>query len=105
MPPFLDLHSDSPLTLMLLARQYAGALKQSYRVGLTSARSIPVPPIGSGRSISRFRADDALDNQHYSRTIDRPNDPAEIRIYTGCCTHLCSSARARSASESAYGST
>ena len=105
MPPFLDLHSDSPLTLMLLARQYAGALKQSYRVGLTSARSIPVPPLGSGRLILRFLADDALDDQHYSRTIDRPNDPAEIRIYTGCWTHLCSSACARSASESAYGLT
>ena len=105
MPPFIDLHSDSPLTLMLLARPYAGALKQSYRVGPTSARSIPVPPIGSGRFISRFLVDDALDDQHYSRTIDRHNDPAEIGIYTGCCIHLCSSTCARSASESAYGLT
>ena len=68
-----------------------------------SARAISVSPIGSGRFISRFLVDDAFDDQHYSRTIDRPNDPAEIGIYTGCCTHLCSSTCARSASASAYG--
>jgi hypothetical protein len=47
MPLFSDLRSDYPLSLTLLERPYAGALKQSYRAGLTSARGIPVPLIRS----------------------------------------------------------
>jgi len=47
MPLFSDLRSDYPLNLTLLERPYVGALKQSYRAGLTSARGIPVPLIGS----------------------------------------------------------
>jgi hypothetical protein len=39
MPLFSDLRSDYPLNLTLLERPYAGALKQSYRAGLTSARA------------------------------------------------------------------
>src|SRR6266851_1012477 len=105
MPPFLDLRSDYPLNLSWLGLASSSALKQSCRDRLTRARAISVSPIGSGRFISRFLVDDAFDDQHYSRTIDRPNDPAEIGIYTGCCTHLCSSTCARSASESAYGLT
>ena len=41
MPLFSDLRSDYPLTLTLLERPYVGALKQSYRPRLTSARGIP----------------------------------------------------------------
>jgi len=103
MPPSIDLRSDYPLNLTLLGRAYSSGLKQCCRSRLTPARAIP--PIGSGRFISRFLVDDAFDNQDYSRTIDRPNDPAEIGVYAGCCTHLCSSTCGRSASESAYGLT
>ena len=46
---FSDLRSDSPLNLTLVERPHARALKQSYRAGLTSARGIPVPLIGSKR--------------------------------------------------------
>jgi hypothetical protein len=47
MPLFSDLRSDYPLNLTLLERPYAGALKQSYRAGLTLAREVPVPLAGS----------------------------------------------------------
>ncbi len=72
MPLFSDLRSDYPLNLTLLERPYAGALKQSYRAGLTSARGIPVPLIGSTWwFLSRLLVDRAFDAQHYSGTNGR----------------------------------
>jgi hypothetical protein len=106
MPPFSHLRSDYPLNLTLLARPYAGALKQSYRAGLTSARGIPVPLIGSKWwFLSRLLVDRAFDAQHYSGTIVRHFHSVEPGICTGCRTNFCSSACAPSASESTCGLT
>jgi len=58
MPPSIDLRSDYPLNLTLLGRAYSSGLKQCCRSRLTPARAIP--PIGSGRFISRFLVDDAF---------------------------------------------
>jgi len=101
MPLFSDLHSDYPLNLTLLERPYAGALKQSYLAGLTSARGIPVSLIGSTWwFLSRLLVDRAFDAQHYSGTTDRHCHSVEPRICTGSRTNFCSSACAPSASES-----
>jgi hypothetical protein len=106
MPPLSDLRSDSPLNVTLLERPYAGALKQSYRAGLTSARGIPVPLIGSKWCfISRLLVDDAFDTQHYSCTNDRHYHSVETRSYPGSCTELCAYECAPSASESTCGLT
>jgi len=106
MPPFKHLRSDYPLNLTLLERPYAGALKQSYRAGLTSARGIPVPLIGSKWwFLSRLLVDGALDAQHYSGTNGRPCHSFELRICPGSRTNFCSSACAPSASESTCGLT
>jgi len=106
MPLFSDLRSDYPLNLTLLERPYAGALKQSYRAGLTSARGIPVPLIGSTWwFLSRLLVDRAFDAQHYSGTNGRHCHSVEPRICTGSRTNFCSSACAPSASESTCGLT
>jgi len=106
MPLFSDLRSDYPLYLTLLERPYAGALKQSYRAGLTSARGIPVPLIGSTWwFLSRLLVDRAFDAQHYSGTNGRHCHSVEPRICTGSRTSFCSSACAPSASESTCGLT
>ncbi len=105
MPLFSDLRSDYPLTLTLLERPYAGALKQPYRAGLTSARGIPVPLIGSTWFLSRLFVDRAFDAQHYSGTNGRHRYSVELRICTGSRTNFCSSACAPSASESTCGLT
>ncbi len=106
MAPFLDLRSDSPLYLTSSERPYSGALKQSYKVGLSSRHAIPVPRFGCRWwFISWFLVDRAFPDQHYSHTIDDRYDPAEIRIYAGYCTHSCSPLCARSASVSACGLT
>ena len=106
MPPFNHLRSDYPLNLTLLERPYAGALKQSYRAGLTSARGIPVPLIGSTWWFpSRLLVDRAFDAQHYSGTNGRHCRSVEPRICTGSRTNFCSSACAPSASESTCGLT
>ena len=106
MPRFSDLSSDYPLNLTLLERPYAGALKQSYRAGLTSAHGIPVPLIGSTWwFLSRLLVDRAFDAQHYSGTNGRHCHSVEPRICTGFRTNFCSSACAPSASESTYGMT
>ena len=106
MPLFSDLRSDYPLNLTLLERPYAGALKQSYRAGLTSARAIPVPLIGSNWwFLSRLLVDRAFDAQHYSGTNGRHCHSVEPRICTGSRTNFCSSACAPSASESTCGLT
>jgi len=106
MPLFSGLRSDYPLHLTLLERQYAGALKQSYRAGLTSARGIPVPLIGSTRwFLSRLLVDRAFDGQHYSGTNGRHCPSVEPRICTGSRTNFCSSACVPSASESTCGLT
>jgi hypothetical protein len=66
-PRFSHLRSDYRLYLSLLERPYAGALKQSCRAGLPSARAITVPLIGSNCwRPSRFLVDRAFDAQHYS---------------------------------------
>jgi hypothetical protein len=101
MPPFSDLRSDYPLSLTLLERPYVGALKQSYRARLTSARRIPVPLIGSTWwFLSRLLVDRAFDAQHCSGTNGRHCHSVEPRICTGSRTNFCSSACAPSASES-----
>jgi hypothetical protein len=106
MPLFSDLRSDYPLHLTLLERPYAGALKQSYRAGLTSARGIPAPLIGSTWwFLSRLLVDRAFEAQHYSGTNGRHCHSVEPRICTGSCTNFCSSACAPSASESTCGLT
>ena len=106
MPPFSHLRSDYPLTLTLLEPPYACALKQSYRVGLPSARAIPVSLIGSKWwFLSRPLVDRAFDAQHYSGTIGRHCHSVEPRICTGSRTNFCSSACAPSASESTCGLT
>src|SRR5271155_884856 len=106
MPLFSDLRSDYPLNLSLLERPYEGALKQSYRAGLTSARGIPVPVIGSTWWLfSRLIVDRAFDAQHYSGTNGRHCHSVEPRICTGSRTYCCSSACAPSASESTCGLT
>lgn len=106
MPVFSDLRSDYPLNLTLLERPYAGALKQPYRAGLTSARGIPVPLIGSTWwFLSRLLGARAFDAQHYSGTNGRHCHSVEPRICTGSGTNFCSSARAPSASESTCGLT
>ena len=67
MPRFSHLRSDYPLYLSLLERPYAGALKQSYRAGLPSARAITVPLIGSNCWCpSRLLVDRAFDAHRYS---------------------------------------
>ena len=67
MPRFSHLRSDYPLYLSLLERSYAGALKQSYRAGLPSARAITVPLRGSNCWCpSRFLVDRAFGAHHYS---------------------------------------
>ncbi len=106
MPLFSDLRSDYPLTLTLLERPYADALKQSYRAGITPARGIPVPFIGSKWSfLSRLLVDRAFDAQHYSGTNGRHCHSVEPRICTGSRASFCSSACAPSASESTCGLT
>jgi len=106
MPLSSDLRSDYPLNLTLLERPYAGALKQSYRAGLTSARGIPVSLIGSTWwFLSRLLVDRAFDAQHYSGTNGRHCHSVEPRICTGSRTNFCSSACAPSASESTCGLT
>jgi len=106
MPLFSDLRSDYPLNLTLLERPYARALKQSYRAGLTSARGIAVPLIGSKWwFLSRLLVDRAFDAQHYSGTNGRHCHSVEPRIYTGSRTNFCSSACAPSTSESTCGLT
>jgi hypothetical protein len=106
MPLFSDLRSDYPLNLTLLERPYTGALRQSYRAGLTSARRIPLPLIGSTRwFLSRLLVDRAFDAQHHSSTNGRHCHSAEPRICTGSRTNFCSSACAPSASESTCGLT
>jgi len=106
MPPFSHLRSDYPLNLTLLERPYARALKQSYRAGLTSARGIPVPLIGSKWwFVARLLVDGAFDAQHYSGTNGRHRHSVEPRICTGSRTNFCSSACAPSASESTCGLT
>jgi hypothetical protein len=101
MPLFSDLRSDYPLNLTLLERLYAGALKQSYRVGLISARGISVPLIGSmWWFLSRLLLDRAFDAQHYSGTYGCHGHSVEPRICTGSRTNFCSSACAPSTSES-----
>ena len=106
MPPFSHLRSDYPLNLTLLERPYARALKQPYRAGLTSARGIPVPLIGSKWwFLSRLLVDRAFDAQHYSGTNGRHCHSVEPRICTGPRTNFCSSACAPSASESTCGLT
>ena len=67
MPRFSHLRSNYPLYLSLLERSYAGALKQSYRAGLPSARAITVPLRGSNCWCpSRFLVDRVFDAHHYS---------------------------------------
>ncbi len=106
MPLFSDLRSDYPLNLTLLERPYARALKQSYRAGLTSARGIPVPLIGSPWwFLSRLLVDRAFDAQHYSGTNGRHCHSVEPRFRTGSRTNFCSSVCAPSASESTCGLT
>src|SRR5271170_1441445 len=106
MPPFSHLRSDYPLNLTLLERPHARALKQPYRAGLTSARGIAVPLIGSNwRFLSRLLVDRAFDAQHYSGTIGRHFHSVEPRICTGSRTNFCSSAYAPSTSESTCGLT
>jgi len=101
MPLFSELRSDYPLNLILLERPYAGALKQSYRAGLTSARGIPVPLFGSNLwFLPRLLLDRAFDAQHYPGTNGRHCHSAGLRICTGPRTNFCSSARAPSTSES-----
>ena len=105
MPLFSDLRSDYPLTLTLLERPYAGALKQSYP-GLTSARGIPVSLIGSTWwFLSRLLVDRAFDAQHYSGANGRYCHSVEPRICTGSRANFCSSVCAPSASESTCGLT
>jgi hypothetical protein len=106
MPPFSHLRSDYPLNLTLLERPYAGALKQSYRAGLSSARGIAVPLIGSNWwFLSRLLVDRAFDAQHYSGTNGRHCHSVEPRIYTGSRTNFCSSACALSTNKSTCGLT
>jgi len=106
MPLFSDLRSDYPLNLTLSERPYAGALKQSYRAGLPSARAIPVSLIGSNWwFLSRLLVDRAFDGQHYPGTNGRHCHSVEPRIYTGSRTNFCSSACAPSTSESTCGLT
>ena len=101
MPLFSDLRSDYPLTLTLLERPYVGALKQSYRPRLTSARGIPVPLIGSTWwFLSRLLVDRTFDAQHYSGTNGRHCHSVEPRIRAGSRTNFCSSACAPLASKS-----
>lgn len=101
MPAFSYLCSDYPLNLTLLERPYAGALKQSYRAGLTSARGIPVPLIGSKWwFLARLLLDRAFDAQHYPGTNGRHCHSVGTRICTRPRTNFCSSARAPSTSES-----
>src|SRR5208282_3603636 len=104
MPLFSDLRSDYPLNLTLLERPYAGALKQSYRAGLASARGIAVPLIGSNWwFLSLLLVDRAFDAQHYSGTNGRHCHSVEPRIYTGPRINFCSSARAPSTRKSTCG--
>jgi len=106
MPPFSDLRSDYPLSLTLLERPYVGALKQSYRARLTSARGIPVPLIGSTWwFLSRLLVDRAFDAQHCSGTNGRHCHSVEPRICTGSRTNFWSSMCAPSAGGSACGLT
>jgi hypothetical protein len=106
MPPFSHLRSDYPLNLTWLERPYARALKQSYRAGLTSARGIPVPLIGSKWwFLAQLLVDRAFDAQHYSGTNGRHCHSVEPRICTGSRTNFCSSACAPSTSESTCGLT
>jgi hypothetical protein len=100
MPLFSDFHSDYPLNLTLVERPYAGALKQSYRAGLTSACGIPAPLIGSNLwFLPRLLVDRAFDAQHHPGTNGRHCHSVEPRICTGSRTNFCSSARAPSTSE------
>ena len=105
MPLFSDLRSDYPLHLTLLERPYAGALKQSYRAGLTSARGSPSAHWLQWWFLSRLLVDRAFDAQHYSGTNGRHCHSVEPRICTGSRTNFCSSACAPSASESTCGLT
>jgi hypothetical protein len=104
MPVLSDFRSDYPLNLTLLERWYAGALKQSYRAGLTSARRIPVPLVGSNLwFLSQLLVDSAFDGQHQSGTHDRKCRSIEHRICRWFRTKFCSSACTPSPSESTCG--
>jgi hypothetical protein len=106
MPPFSHLRSDYHLNLTLLERPYARALKQSYRAGLTSARGIPVPLIGSTWwFLSRLLVDRAFAAQHYSSTSGRHCHSVGARLYAVSHTNLCLPASAPSPSESTCGLT
>ncbi len=106
MPLFSALRSDYPLTLTLLERPYARALKQSCRAGLTSARGIPVPLIVSTWwFLLRLLVDRAFDAQHYSGTNGRHCHSVDPGICTGSRTNFCSSACAPLTSESTCGLT
>jgi hypothetical protein len=106
MPLFSDLRSDYPLNLTLLERPYAGAFKQSYRAGRTSACGIPVSLNGSNLwFLPRLLVDRAFNAQHYPGTNGHHCHSVEPRICTGSRTNFCSSACAPSASESTCGLT
>lgn len=86
MPPFSHLRSDYPLNLTLLERPYAGALKQSCRAGLTSARGIPVPLVGSTWwFLSGLLVDRAFDAQHYSSTNGLNIDARLVHLVEHWC--------------------
>jgi hypothetical protein len=97
MPLSSDLRSDYPLTLTLLERPHASALKQCCWAGLPSAHAIPVPRISSNRW---FLSRPLVDAHHYSGTHDCRYHSVEPRICTRSCTNFCLFACARSASES-----
>jgi hypothetical protein len=105
LPLFRELRSDYPLNLSLLERPYACASNQSYGAGLTSARGIAVPLIGSTWFLARLLVDRAFDAQLYSGTNGRHCHSVDPRIYTGSRANFCSSACAPSASESTCGLT
>jgi hypothetical protein len=89
-PLFSDLRSDYPSNLTLLERRYAGALKQCYRAGLSSAREIPVALIGSKRwFLSRLLVDRSFEAQHYRGTNGQHCHSVEPRICTRSCTNFC----------------
>src|SRR6266576_3345279 len=103
---FSDLRSDYPLNLTLVERPHARAVKQSQRAGLTSARGIPVPLIGSKRwFLVPLLVHPAFDAQHYSGTNGRHCHSVEPRICTGSRANFCSSACSKATSESMRGLT
>jgi hypothetical protein len=100
-PRFSHLRSDYPLYLSLLERPHAGALKQSYRVGLPSARAITVPLIGSNCWCpSRFLVDRAFDAHDYSGINGLNIDEQLVHLVE----HWCASPRGNNRTHS-YAST